>query len=115
MSINVAARLARKKIVKDTAGNIIDWIDETNGGWIIRKGAIVNQERYNEHLQQQEDLKIAARAIAEQTTNPNAPDRTVAPIQAQKIEEQATKVEELDKKVTEMDGKLDAILKALQK
>ena len=103
--IKVAGRMSHKKIVRNTAGDIIDWLDEANGGWIIRKGQIVNQAFIDEMHKKEEDRKTAAKAMAEQTTNPTAPDRTVAP----------SKIDELEKRQNSMDSKLDAILAALSK
>lgn len=115
MSVKIAERLAHKRLIKDLSGNIIDWLDEENGGWIVKRRNIVNKERYDAHLKELEDLRIAGRAIAEQVTNPDAPDRNVAPSAVKNIQENSTKIEDLENKVAEMDNKLDAILKALQK
>lgn len=104
--------MAKKSIVKNTAGQIIDWYDETNGGWIIRKGQIVNEEKYNEFKKIEEDKRLAAQAIAHQKVDDNVPDRTVTATEATK---QNTKVEELEQKVNKMDSKLDAIIEALGK
>lgn len=100
--------MAKKKIVKNTSGQIIDWFDETNGGWIIKKGEVVNVEKFNEFKKIEEDKRLAAQAIAFQKVDDNAPDRTQTPAQV-------AKVEELEKKVNDMDSKLDAILKAISK
>jgi hypothetical protein len=104
MSVNVG-HLARKRVVKDLAGNIIDMMDETNGGYIVKGRQIVNQERWEELQAIEEDKKLAAKAISMQKVDTNAPDRTIVP----------GKVEELEKKVTAMDDKLNAILEALKK
>jgi hypothetical protein len=97
--------MSHKRIVRNTAGDIIDWLDEEHGGWIIRKGVVVNQEFIDEMRKKEEDRKIAARAQAEQITNPTAPDRTAAP----------SKLDELEKRIDSQDAKLDAILAALSK
>lgn len=95
--------MARKKLVKDLSGNIIDWFDETKGGWIIQKRQIVNQSAWEDHLRIQQDRVEAAKAESMQVSRPDAPDRSVAP----------SKVEALEKKVEGMESKLDQILKAL--
>lgn len=111
-NINVHGHLYKKRIVRNTAGQIIDWQDEANGGWIIRKGQIVNQERYDEWKKQEEDKKIAAQAILNQKVDPNAPDRTVT---AKEAVEQQNKQQELEQRIDAQDKKLDAILEALSK
>jgi hypothetical protein len=45
-NINVSGRMARKSVVKDMNGNIINLIDETDGGWIIRNRQVVNPEKF---------------------------------------------------------------------
>lgn len=62
--INIAPRMARKKIVKDLKGGIIDMIDETDGGYIIRGRQVVNQEKWEEYLKKEADKKEAAQAMA---------------------------------------------------
>lgn len=86
-------------------GDIIDWVDQTNGGVIISKGRVINQERIDEEAKKQEDLKVAAQAVTAQVASPHSEERTAAP----------TKMQELEKKVDGMESKLDAILKALNK
>lgn len=104
MSVQVG-HLARKRVVKDLAGNIIDMVDEVNGGYIVKGRQIVNPERWAELQAIEEDRKLAAKAVSMQKIDENPPDRTVVP----------GKVEELEKKVTAMDDKLNAILEALKK
>ncbi len=104
--------MARKSIAKNTAGQIIDWLDETNGGWIIRKGQIVNQEKYEEFKKIEEDKKLAAQAIAFQKVSNDVPDRTVTATEAIQNNK---RMDDLEAKISEQDNKLDAILKALQK
>lgn len=104
-NINVSGHMARKSVVRDLNGNIINMLDETDGGWIIRNRQVVNQEKYQALLQKEEDKKLAAQAIIHQKVDDNAPDRSVAP----------SKVEALEKRVEDMDSKLDAILKAIKK
>lgn len=93
-------------------GQIIDWFDETDGGWIIQKGQIVNPDKFNEFKQKEEDRKIAAQAIAFQKVDDNVPDRTVTATEAVK---NSTKLEELETRLNKQDEKLDAILNALKK
>lgn len=112
MTVKVSNHLFKKRIVRNTAGNIIDLYDEADGGWIIQKGRVVNQERYNEMLQKEEDRKTAAQAIQHQKVDEAAPDRTVSGTEAIKNN---TKIEELEKRIDGVDTKLDAILNALKK
>lgn len=100
-------QLYRKRVVKNTNGDIIDLMDEANGGVIVSKGRVVNQERWNEIVKVEEDKKIAAQAIAHAINNPQAPiaERNAAP----------SKVEDLEKRINGMDDKLNAILAALKK
>lgn len=104
-SVNIAGRMAKKSIVRDLQGQIINLLDESDGGWIIRNRQVVNPEKYAEMLKKEEDRKTAALAIANQKVDDNAPDRTQAP----------GKVEALEKRIDDMDNKLDAILNALKK
>lgn len=103
--------MAMKRIVRNTAGQIIDWVDETNGGWIIRKGQIVNEEKYNEFKKIEEDKKLAAQAIAFQKVDESAPDRTVTGTEAI---QQSTRIDDLEKKISEQDTKLNDILGILK-
>ena len=105
MPINVSGHMARKSIVRDISGNVINMIDETDGGWVIRNRQVVNQEKYDRILKAEEDKKIAAQAIAHQVSRPDAPDRTVVP----------GKMEALEQRINDQDAKLDAILAALKK
>lgn len=45
-------------------GNIIDWFDEVNGGWIIKKRAIVNKARYDEEMAKIQDKRDASKAAS---------------------------------------------------
>lgn len=112
MTTKIASHMFRKRVVKNTNGQIIDLMDETNGGWIIKKGQIVNQEAYDELLRIEEDKKKAAQAILHQKVDENAPDRTVTGTEAIKNQ---SRMDDLENKLKEQDGKLDAILKALSK
>jgi len=111
-NINISGHMARKSVVKDTGGNIINLLDETNGGYIIRNRQIVNPERYAELQKLEEDRKIAAQAILHQVESPNAEMRNMPANQAQ---EKVGKLEELEKRLDGQDSKLDAILLALNK
>ena len=102
MSVNVG-HLFKKRTVKDTAGNIIDMLDETNGGWIIRKRQIVNPERFAEIQKVEEDRRLAAQAVAHAVTV-NAPER----------EATSGRIDTIEKKVDEMEGYIKTILKLLQ-
>lgn len=104
--INVG-NLYRKRTVRKLSGEIIDLTDETNGGAIISKGRVVNQERLDELAKIEADKKEAALAVTKQVTNTQAPlaDRTAAP----------SKIETLEKRINDQDKKLDAILAALKK
>jgi uncharacterized protein YceH (UPF0502 family) len=108
MSVQVANRMARKSVVKDLNGNIINLIDETDGGWIIRNRQVVNVEKYNALLQKEKDKQEAAKVVMDTSlhkNDPHAPDRTAAP----------SKMQELEKKVEGIESKLDQILNALNK
>lgn len=92
------------------SGNIIDWFDEANGGWIIRKYQVVNPERFNEIQKKQKDkeeaAKVLGQAIADPASfrNPEASaDREVAP----------SKVADLEKRVNNMQEGIDKILEFL--
>lgn len=97
--------LYRKSILRDLNGNVRNWLDETDGGWIIKDYQVVNQEKYNEHLKKEEDRKLAARAQAEGVAVPQAvaENRAVPP----------SKLEEFEKRLNNQDEKLDKILEAL--
>ena len=110
------SNLRRKSILRDTSGNIINLLDESDGGWIIRGRQVVNQDKWNEILKKEEDRKLAAQAQASQVSAP-------AHIEAQRAGDKSTvspqkesnlKVDELEKKVDNMESKLDAILAKLK-
>lgn len=97
-------------------GEIIDMVDEANGGALIAKGRVVNQERINEIAAIEEDKRKSAQALTAQVENPNAEDRTM---KAEEVIAKNNKVDELEKRMEkrmeEQDTKLDAILAALSK
>ncbi len=106
MTINIG-HLYRKKTVRNLAGQVVDMVDETDGGVIISKGRVINEEKVLELNRKQKDRETAAQSF---TVNHDAPEevrevRTVAP----------TKMQELEKKVEAQDAKLDAILNLLSK
>ncbi len=93
-------------------GEIIDMTDEANGGALISKGRVVNQERINEIAAIEEDKQKAAQALTAQVVNPNAEDRTM---KADEVIAKNNKLEELESRIEAQDTKLDAILAALKK
>lgn len=112
MTVNVASKMSRNKLVKDFSGTIIDWYDDKQGGWIVQKRQVVNQEAWNKYLQIQKDKQEAASAIGKQKVDNNAPDRTVVPSKVQELEQ---KQEAMASKIEEVDTKLDAIIELLRK
>lgn len=106
MSINIG-HLYRKRTVRGLSGNIIDMVDETNGGVIIAKGRVVNQERIDELARIEKDRQTAAQAQAQPVEVPQelSEQRVAAP----------TKLQEMEKRIEAQDAKLDAILAALKK
>jgi len=107
------SNLRRKSILRDTSGNIITWLDEADGGYIVRNRQVVNQEKWNAILKAEEDKKIAAQASAEQVSAPKHVEalrsgKTLPTVNPQ------SKVDELEKKVDNMESKLDAILAKLK-
>jgi len=112
MGINIGT-LYKKSILRDTSGNIINWIDEADGGYIIRNRQVVNEKKYNEYVQKEKDKRTAVTAVAEQV---------VASPEAQALRSgkiplttpSKTTVDELKKKVDNMESKLDAILSKLK-
>lgn len=107
MTVQVG-NLSRKRIVKNSRGDIIDWSDESMGGDIIRKGRIVNQEAWDAYQKKLADERDAAKAASLQRRDVDIPERNVSPVQN-------AKVAELEKKVAGMDEKMDKILNLLSK
>lgn len=93
-------------------------LDEGNGGYIIRNRQVVNQERWKEIVQAEQDKMDAAKAVTHQVENPNAHLRNQQPVikdgQAV-IKQTEDKTSALEKRVDGMESKLDKILKALEK
>lgn len=121
MSVQVGTLYRKKKIMK-LNGQVLELTDETNGGAIIRNGHVVNQDRYQELLQEEEDRKKAAQALQNATKADPAVEAirngtaTAEAIKvAQSVASAPQKMEELEKRIEAQDAKLDAILKALQK
>jgi hypothetical protein len=106
-NINVGT-LYRKSILRDTKGNIINWLDESDGGYIIRNRQVVNQAKYDEYLRKEQDKRTAAQAVTVQVKSNFEAQRSGA------IRTDNTKVEDLEKKVNSMDDKLNAILAKLK-
>lgn len=107
-------QLYRKRIVRNTRGDIIDMSDEADGGVIISKGRVVNQEKWDEIQRKEHDKREAAKAAAFAVNNPNAPvaERNAAPGKVDALEK---KVQNLEAKMDAQDTKLDAILAAITK
>ena len=83
MSVNVAGHLAKRKVVKDLRGQIIDLIDENNGGWIIKGRQIVNQARWDELQKIEADRREAAKAASMAVAAQNAAAYAMTPKQAE--------------------------------
>ena len=111
-NINVSGRMARKSVVKDMNGNIINLIDETDGGWIIRNRQVVNPEKFEKMPQAERDRREAALA-ASKAVSQSA--EVVAARAGVKIEKTPDKVDALEKKVEGMESNIAEILKLLKK
>jgi uncharacterized protein YceH (UPF0502 family) len=109
MSVQIG-QLQKKRMVKNLREQIVDWVDETDGGVIVSKGRVVNQERWDRYQKKLADEAEALKAISKQNNDPNVPDRTIVPSKVNEVEK---KVVSLETKVNDMDNKLDAILKAI--
>lgn len=106
--------LYKKRVVKNLSGQIIDLVDETDGGWIIRGGRIINQEKYAELQKREEDKREAAKAMTQAIA---AAPEVEAMRQGTAVQATASleRMEKLEKRIEEQDNKLDAILAALKK
>ena len=112
MTTIIADHLMRKSTMKDINGNIINLIDETNGGYIIRNRQVVNQERWEELLKIEQDKREAALAPTKAVESPNVHLRNGT---AHEATTQINKVDELEQRLNKQDEKLDLILQALKK
>lgn len=106
------SNLRRKSITRDMSGNIINWLDEADGGWIIRGRQIVNQAKYDAYVKAENDKQIAARASAESVVASKEAEALRA---GQLVETTKTEPSDLEKRVNDMENKLDLILKAVNK
>lgn len=98
--------LYRKKTVRNLDGSIREMLDETDGGYIIRGGRVVNQEKLDELAKKEQDRMTAATEATQVEMPPEIAEQRV---------HSPTKMQELEKKVAEQDTKLDAILELLKK
>jgi len=96
-------KLFKKTIVRGLDGGIRDMRDEANGGWIIRNGQVVNQEKWNEYTLVQKDKLEALKAASEPKIREDYPEQNPA------------EVSKLEQRVDKMEETLAAILKAVQK
>lgn len=106
----VVGTLYRKSIRRNLKGDIIDWRDDANGGWIIRGGQIINQARIDELAKIEEDKKRAATAESHAV---QAPPEVIEQRMGNPSVSN-TKIEALEKRLNDQDTKLDAILEALK-
>lgn len=107
MTVNVG-HLFKKRTMRKLDGTIYEMVDETNGGVIISKGKVVNQERVNEIARIEQDRRNSATAFANPSPAPQGADveiRNVAP----------SKVEQMEKDITELKNGISSILEALKK
>lgn len=118
--------MAKKAVTRNMNGQIINLIDETNGGWIIRNGTVINEDVYNDLLQKEKDKKEAAKAVLNQISAPKdveamragqapLPKVDIEQVKLDAIKPASNKLDELESKVNSMENKLDAILNALKK
>lgn len=111
MSVNFnPSNLRRKSVLKDTSGNIINLLDETDGGWIVRGRQVVNQAKYDELVKKEHDKNVASKAVVEQVVAPKSAVDSRAGITPL-----PPTVTPLEKRVNDMENKLDQILNALKK
>ena len=106
----VAGTLYKKMIRRDLSGNIIDFRDDANGGWIIRDRQIINQARIDELAKIEEDKRKASTAEANAI---QAPPEVVEQRLGNPSVSNA-KIDALEKRINSQDAKLDAILLALK-
>lgn len=101
-------KLYRNRKIKDLNGNIKEWFDEADGGWIVKDGVVVNMERWNREVAKEKDRAEAAKAAANPKIREDYPESKDGAAEPDKV----TK---LEKRVDAIDDKLEAILKAVQK
>ena len=106
------SNLRKKSITRDIHGNIINWLDEADGGWIIRGRRIVNQEKYDEYVKKEHDKQVAAQAAAQQVA---APAESLALRNGEKVETKVEVKTDLEKRVDGMESNIAEILKLLKK
>lgn len=106
MTINIG-HLHKKRTVRNLRGEIVEMVDETKGGDIIRRGRVVNQEALAEVVKIQNDKKVASSAQANAI---QAPVEVVAERQ-----QNPGKVEKLEKEVGQMKDDINKILSILTK
>lgn len=122
MTVQVGT-LFRKRTIRKLNGQLVELVDEANGGAIVKNGQVVNPERYAEIQKQEEDAKLAAQALLHATAVPEEIQavRTGRPTKetVEKVtaaqQPKEDKFAELEAKVKSQDEKLDAILAALNK
>lgn len=108
MANTQVGKLHKKSIVRGLDGGIRDMRDEANGGWIVRGGSVVNQEKWGEYCKMLKDKEDSAKALAQPKIREDyseTKDATPEP----------SRVDKLEEKVEALDSKLDAILKAVSK
>jgi len=106
MANTQVGKLHKKTIVRGLDGGIRDMRDEANGGWIVRGGSVVNQEKWEEYCKALKDKEDAAKAFAEPKIREDYPEAK---------DGEPSRVDKLEEKVEALDSKLDAILKAVSK
>lgn len=114
--------MARKSITKDMNGNIINLIDETDGGYIVRNRQVVNHDKWNKLVQIEQDRREAAKAAleaiavsAELAELRNKTGVTPEQVEQAKKGQHVEVKTDIEKRVDGLEDKLDQILKALQK
>jgi hypothetical protein len=104
------SNLSKKSVLKDLNGNIINLLDETDGGWIIRNRRVVNQSKFDELVKKENDKRIASKAVAEQVS---ASPEVLASRLGQSVKTEKTEKTDLEKRVDNMESKLDSLLKIM--
>ena len=74
--------------MKDMSGNIINLLDETDGGYIIRNRQVVNQEKYDAIVKKEQDRQEAAKAVTMQVSSPHAEERNAVPGKQQDMQKE---------------------------